>query len=48
MKTNASERRFLKYQKRANPDVPEKLWDRYCIYVSCVDDPDTFAEWVSR
>jgi len=48
MKTNASARRFLEFQKRANPDVPSKLWDRYCIYVSNVDAPVTFKEWVSR
>ena len=48
MLTQASARRFIEYQKRANPDVPPRLWDRYCVYVFSVDNPDTFAEWVTR
>jgi len=47
--TNASMRRFLNFQKRTYPNAPPRVWDRYCIYVSCVgfsEDPKTFHEWL--
>jgi hypothetical protein len=48
MITNASARRFLVYQKQLHPDAPPRLWDRYSIYVSCVEAPSTFKEWMTR
>lgn len=48
-KTKAAMRRFLNFQKRTYPTAPERVWDRYCIYVSCVghdEYPKTFHEWL--
>ena len=48
-KTNASIRRFIALQERANPDAPSNLIDRYSTYVWCVakqEYPKTFKEWL--
>ena len=52
LKTNASIRRFIAYQKQANPDSEYLLhaWREYEIYVYCVADtetPKTFKEWIT-
>jgi len=50
MKTNASIRRFIAYQKQAHPCAPTKAWDRYEIYVCCVantETPKTFKDWIT-
>ena len=52
MKTNASIRRFIAYQKQANPDSEYLLhaWKSYEVYVYCVADtetPNTFKEWIT-
>ena len=50
-KTNASIRRFLMFEKRKDYGIaiPEKLWDRYEIYVYAVGStefPKGFKEWL--
>ena len=50
-KTNAEIRRFLMFEKRKDYGIaiPEKLWDRYEIYVYAVGStefPKTFKEWL--
>ena len=50
LKTNASIRRFIRYQQEAHPDAPVNLFNRYEIYVSCVassEYPKNFKEWVT-
>ena len=50
LKTNASIRRWIRYQQAAHPDAPENLFNRYAIYVGCVassEYPKTFKEWVT-
>ena len=50
LKTNASIRRFIAYQKQAHPDAPPIAWQEYEIYVYCVantETPKTFKEWIT-
>jgi len=52
LKTNASIRRFIEYQKRANPDSVYLLdaWREYETYAHFVSDtkiPKTFKEWIT-
>ena len=49
--TNASMRRYLMFQKSKFPDIPERMWDRYRIYVECVgftEHPKTLSEWIGE
>ena len=48
-KTNAELRRFLMLQQKTYPDCPERVWDRYSIYVHCVgfdEYPKTLDDWL--
>jgi len=52
LKTNASIRRFIEYQKRANPDSVYLVdaWREYETYAHFVSDtkiPKTFKEWIT-
>ena len=51
-RSNAEHRRFLAAQKALHPNCPERLWDRYRVYIDCIWDmpdwhPKTFKEWVN-
>ena len=53
LKTNASIRRFLNFEKNKDYgiEIPEKLWDRYEIYVyaiSTTEIPKKFKEWLEN
>lgn len=43
-KTNAEMRRFLMLQKKTYPDCPERVWDRYSIYVEAIATSVIVAE----
>jgi hypothetical protein len=49
-KTDSSIRRFLKLQESLHQNAPQKLVDRYGIYVWCVareEYPKTFKQWLN-
>jgi len=49
-KTDASIRRFIKLQESLFPEAPEKLIDRYRVYVWCVarhEHPKSLKQWVT-
>jgi hypothetical protein len=48
-KTNAELRRFLMLQRKTYSECPERVWDRYSIYVHCVgfdECPKTLHDWL--
>ena len=50
LKTNAAIRRFLAYQRQANPKPFFRAWQAYENYVYCVADtetPKSFEEWIT-
>jgi len=49
--TEAARRRFIAGQRNMHQDAPDKLWDRYTLFIDCVWGDDnfsikTFKQWL--
>jgi len=46
--SNASIRRFIALQQRTHPHAPQKLWQRWRLFIEISREPVTFNEWLER